>query len=94
VGYTPPLGFAGTDQLTYTLYDGFLTAAGLVTVYVTPIGAPGFGHLAISGSPSSPVLSFSGIPGQHYAFRSAPSLTGPWTELFPTLTAGFAGWIP
>jgi hypothetical protein len=93
VAYTPPVGFAGTDQFTYTLYDGFLTATGLVTVHVTAPGAPPFGHLAISGPASAPVLSYSGIPGQQYAFQSAPYVTGPWTELFPTVTASFSGWI-
>lgn len=93
VAYTPSPGFVGMDQFTYTLYDGLLTTSGLVTVYVTQVGAPPFNHLAISGPPSNLVLNFSGIPGQRYAFQSAPTVTGPWTELFPTITAGFSGWI-
>ena len=93
VAYAPAPGFAGMDQFTYTLYDGFWTAAGLVTVYVTPVGAPPFNHLAVSGSPANLVLSFSGVPGQQYAFQYAPTVTGPWTELFPSVTAGFFGWI-
>lgn len=40
VWYTPPPGFAGVDQFSYTISDGGLTSSAMVTVTVPPFCAP------------------------------------------------------
>ncbi|HZQ47624.1 MAG TPA: LamG-like jellyroll fold domain-containing protein, partial [Verrucomicrobiae bacterium] len=63
VYYTPPVGFAGSDTFTYTLFDGNCgTNMGVVTVLVKPDSTPtGTFTFRTSGAGSN-VLSFDGFP--------------------------------
>ena len=93
VAYTPPPGFAGLDQFNYVLSDGRLTNNGVVTVIVASTGAPPYNRLAMAGPPADLLFKYSGFPGQQYTLQSAPTLLGPWTDLYPMPVAGMNGLI-
>ena len=93
VTFTPPSGYAGQDQFTYTLSDGCNTVQGTVSVTITPASAPSQNLSAITLTATCADLLFDGIPGLEYVVQWASALTGPWTDLSGTLTADAIGEI-
>jgi hypothetical protein len=91
--YSPPPGLYGLDQFTYTLSDGRWTATGTVKVIILSPGAPAYEHLVMTGTPADESFKFSGYPGASYMLQSAPALNGPWTDIYPAITAGLDGLI-
>lgn len=94
VTYTPVNGFAGSDQFTYTLADSFGgQTQGVVTVNVLSLAVPDENHVLMTMTPDDNFLLFAGTSSQSYVVQYADSVTGPWHDLSPDLTAGTAGFI-
>ena len=95
VHYTPPTGFWGNDQFSYSITNDHGDAAG-GTVTAT-VGAGGPVGLNITFGPvvqgSEFVVRFAGIPGLTYTIEAASGLGGPWIKVAnitaPTTNTGF-----
>jgi hypothetical protein len=82
VTYTPPAGFTGADEFTYTLADSRgarVTGRVYVTVgatnfisVVTPPALQSNGHFQVG---------YQGIPGYLYVVERATNVLGPWEVL-------------
>jgi hypothetical protein len=93
ITYAPANGFIGLDTLTYTLSDGCGTALGTISVTVLSTNLPAGNLVSISTTPTSRTVVFAGVPGALYLVQSAPSATGPWTNLSGALQAAANGLI-
>jgi len=92
--YTPPLGYTGADQFTYTLNDGCGTASGTVNAIIVTSNSPPYNVLSITTTATNRVVQFAGIPTRPYVVQWASELTGPWTDFVDgTLTADPSGAI-
>ncbi len=69
--FTPPEGYVGTDQFTYTIADGIESTVGYVTVWVSPLRAPTLTGGALVGTN----LVFSGTGGGPWATFTVLSST-------------------
>lgn len=95
VTYTPPLGYVGADQFTYTLNDGCGSAQGTVNASVVTSNSPPYNLLSITASETNRTVQFAGIPTRKYVVQwTADLLTGPWSDFVDgTLTADITGTI-
>lgn len=86
ITYTPPNGFVGQDQFTYTVSDASQTAQGTIAVMVSQPSQL-LNQFSISMDGTCANLSFQGTPATSYVIQWAPSPTGPWTDFLPAITA-------
>jgi hypothetical protein len=93
VTYTPPAGFVGLDQWTYTVTDGTTTAQGTVKVTVTSAAAQTGNTISIVANPGANFIQFAGIPGMTYHVEAADQATGPWRDLSGPIQADATGLI-
>lgn len=93
VTYTPPAGYVGPDQFTYTLSDSCGTAQGTVSVTITAASPPPFDQVAIPLVSTCVNLDYSGDPTLVYVVQWESSLNGPWMDLSGTLTPDATGLI-
>jgi hypothetical protein len=94
VVYTPVSNFTGKDQFTYTLTDSEGgQAQGTITVNVLSLNLPGQNFLKITTVPGGQLLLFYGIASQLYVFQYENTVTGPWIDFSPSLTAPTSGVI-
>lgn len=94
VTYTPPLGYVGPDQFTYTLNDGCGSAQGTVNASVVTSNSPPFNVISITTTSTNRTVQFAGIPTKKYVVQWTADLAGPWADFVDgTLTADTAGAI-
>jgi predicted outer membrane repeat protein len=88
ITYTPNAGFVGVDRFAYSIQDIYgAKSSGNVFVTVSIDTATA----AIQKTQTSMTLQIAGIPGLRYVIQSAPSVTGPWTNVSGVLTANSSG---
>jgi hypothetical protein len=93
IQYVPPASTVGQDTITYTLSDGCGTTNGTITVTILSTNLPAMNLVSATPGPGSVTLVFAGIPGDTYVVQSAPTPSGPWTNLSPTIVAAPNGLV-
>jgi len=94
VTYTPPGGYSGQDAFSYTLSDGHGgSAQGTVVVTVAASGAQTLNMISLQLTPTNCQLEFAGIPGRGYVIQSAPTMSGPWSDVSEPVAADGTGLI-
>jgi hypothetical protein len=85
--YTPPAGYTGADQFTYTIRDdgnGTSTTNVIVTVgattFVSVVAPP------VKQPAGNFQVGFQGVPNYPYTIETATSVLGPW-EVLTTVVA-------
>jgi Concanavalin A-like lectin/glucanases superfamily/Bacterial Ig domain/Immunoglobulin domain/Immunoglobulin I-set domain len=82
VTYTPPNGFIGGDNFTYSVSDGRGgSGSALVIVQVRSANDPSGNLLPLTPIAGGFSVSFAGIPGRPYTLQRAEAVTGPWSNL-------------
>jgi len=94
VTYTPPGGYSGQDTFSYTLSDGHGgSAQGTVVVTVAASGTQTLNMISLQLTPTNCQLEFAGIPGRNYIIQSAPTVSGPWSDVSGPVAADGTGLI-
>jgi subtilisin-like proprotein convertase family protein len=92
--YSPPAGYIGADQFTYTLSDGCGSAPGTVNASIVTSNSPPFNVISITATSTDRTVQFAGIPYHKYVVQWATNVIGPWTDFADgTLTVDSTGTI-
>ena len=77
----------GVGSVDATLDNATVTAS-ITIVAASTLKMVGYVHL---DTPSSDIITFSGVPGTSYVIQSTPSLSEPWSDLAPAIVPDATG---
>jgi hypothetical protein len=87
-------GLSPARTIAWAATDGVLSGVAVTnTLTILTATAPAANKLAVKVVSNAWMLFYTGTSGQSYVFQFANSLTGPWKDLSPDLTANSAGLV-
>ena len=94
ITYTPAVGASGTDGFSVTFDDGRgATVTETITVQIVSPELDVVTGTGLSLAGGQATFSAYGVPGLGYVLQTSPDMTGGWTAVSGTITAGSDGKI-